>query len=526
MSQQVPSIVNTVSIADGSKIVWKEHIPFNANEVLDKRNTKPHKIEELGHNDARKEIFFNNVEKFNQDLLTPTEVELLNPAIVHVNQDLTVIERLSEDAKNNITKRMYRIGIDPDSSLDKDTNKPLNVVSNEVESIFSKWKRELTDAKGRFADALYDSAYSLIGKDRQLKYFQVINKLEYRDAIYPKSHILHFAFILVALVGEALLNAYFYSQGSDLGLLGGWLQALMVSAANVILSFIIGFVFLRYLNHVSILKKILAGTGLMLSLSVLGFLHLAAAHYRELLIFAPDKAATLVLTNTMNFPFQLNDIDSFIMIIVGVGISMFIFYESYCFDDSYPGYGEEWRIWLKSEQNLNYSGNVYRDETKKIMAKYENSLSLIENNLKANIEFFTEDENGFSVYQKNVKSYVKTTVDECTRICNFYRKGFNAVAGYESLVHDDKLYNIIKDLLFTKKFVQELDNITNITNIINSNKSKYMSSVKDIRAHLNNKLNEAKEYESNITSDETEAKMREQAKIKAKGRKNELDNIT
>ena len=42
-----------------------------------------------------------------------------------------------------------------------------------------------------------------------------------RAAVYPKSHIMHFSILASLVLFEGLANAYFFSQGSDLGLLGG-----------------------------------------------------------------------------------------------------------------------------------------------------------------------------------------------------------------------------------------------------------------------------------------------------------------
>ncbi|MBL4544474.1 MAG: hypothetical protein JKP95_00655 [Oceanicaulis sp.] len=49
---------------------------------------------------------------------------------------------------------------------------------------------------------------------------------------------------------EGLINAYFFSKSSDLGLLGGWIQAITVAFTNVITAFfLIGFLGLRLLQN-------------------------------------------------------------------------------------------------------------------------------------------------------------------------------------------------------------------------------------------------------------------------------------
>ena len=172
-----------------------------------------------------------------------------------------------------------------------------------------------------------------------------------RAAVYPKSHILHFSVLATLVLFEGLANAYFFSKGSDLGLLGGWLQAITVSFTNVIAAFfLIGFIGLRHMsNRHKPIVAALAAAGVGATIAALGLLNLTAAHYRDLLEL---NAATLalggaettgtVLTPVLEAranPFNLQTLEALLLFILGSTFAVIAAYKGRTFDDAIPGYG-------------------------------------------------------------------------------------------------------------------------------------------------------------------------------------------
>lgn len=172
-----------------------------------------------------------------------------------------------------------------------------------------------------------------------------------RAAIYPSSHILHFSVLATLVLFEGLANAYFFSKGSDLGLLGGWLQAITVSFTNVIAAFfLIGFIGLRHMsNRNRPIISGLAGLSVVVGAVVLIMLNLTAAHYRDLLEL---NAATLALggaemTGTVLTPviearanpFGLQTLEALLLFILGTTFAAIAAFKGRTFDDAIPGYG-------------------------------------------------------------------------------------------------------------------------------------------------------------------------------------------
>ncbi|MCW5725443.1 MAG: hypothetical protein KIS81_10885 [Maricaulaceae bacterium] len=172
-----------------------------------------------------------------------------------------------------------------------------------------------------------------------------------RAAIYPPSHILHFSILAGLVLFEGLANAYFFSKGSDLGLLGGWLQAITVSFTNVIAAFfIIGFLCLRHLSNPKKLWFFIpAAIALPFAVAAIFVLNLTAAHYRDLL---EVEAATLALggaaqtgamltpvTAMLENPFGLQSLEALLLLILGLTFAAIAAFKGRTFDDAIPGYG-------------------------------------------------------------------------------------------------------------------------------------------------------------------------------------------
>ncbi|MDG1416834.1 MAG: hypothetical protein P8J78_08330 [Maricaulis sp.] len=178
-----------------------------------------------------------------------------------------------------------------------------------------------------------------------------------RSAIYPKSHILHFSILAGLVLFEGMANAYFFSTGSDLGLLGGWLQAITVSFTNVIAAFfLIGFLGVRNLSNFrtnaswkQTVSGILAIAGIGVTALALFGLNLTAAHYRDLLEI---NSATLALggsettgeilspvSTALSNPMGFQTLEALLLLILGVTFAVIAAFKGRTFDDAIPGYG-------------------------------------------------------------------------------------------------------------------------------------------------------------------------------------------
>ncbi|MGJ3232689.1 MAG: hypothetical protein ACFE0P_12930 [Oceanicaulis sp.] len=184
-----------------------------------------------------------------------------------------------------------------------------------------------------------------------------------RAPAYPDSHIMTFSILAGLVLFEGLANAYFFSKGSDLGLLGGWIQAITVASANGIASFfVIGFLGLRMLQNPPRPSSFAAAVVFVpLAPAFIFFLNFCAAHYRDLLEI---NAAMLAqggveqtgemltpVTRALTFaPFET--LEALLLFILGITFAIIAAFKGATFDDRLIGYGAAHRRLVNASSHL------------------------------------------------------------------------------------------------------------------------------------------------------------------------------
>lgn len=167
--------------------------------------------------------------------------------------------------------------------------------------------------------------------------------------------------ILVAIfLAESLLNATFLAVGSEAGLLGGYGIAFGFSLINVAAPFFgFGNIF-RWVHHVTVWKKALALflTGVYV-VCAFGW-NLALAHWREASGDLSEEVGAEALRRLMESPFGLQDLESWLLVAMGLFFSAVAFLEGYKFYDAYPGYG-------RKDQKMREARNVYYDRREEVV---------------------------------------------------------------------------------------------------------------------------------------------------------------
>lgn len=222
---------------------------------------------------------------------------------------------------------------------------------------------EKTDRKAHaISDRLTQAYYRAAADFDTYLEFRRAGKIR-RAAQYPDSHIMHFSVLAGLVLFEGLANAYFFSKGSDLGLLGGWIQAITVAFTNVIAAFfLIGFLAVRGLSNPKRPYTFVAALiGLPLGVTAIAFLNFSAAHYRDLLEL---NAATLAfgdaevtgqilapVSRALTFaPFET--LEALLLFVLGVTFAAIAAFKGATFDDPIIGYGTVQRRLERSAAEL------------------------------------------------------------------------------------------------------------------------------------------------------------------------------
>ncbi len=167
--------------------------------------------------------------------------------------------------------------------------------------------------------------------------------------------------ILVAIfLGESLLNATFLAVGSETGLLGGYGIAFGFSLINVALPFLgFGNIF-RWVHHVNFWKKLMALSLAAIYVAFAFGLNLALAHWREASADLSEDVGAEAFRRLAESPFGLEDLESWLLVAMGLFFSGVAFLEGYKFYDVYPGYG-------RKDQKMREARNVYYDQREEVV---------------------------------------------------------------------------------------------------------------------------------------------------------------
>ncbi|MGR9107729.1 MAG: hypothetical protein ACU843_12430 [Gammaproteobacteria bacterium] len=183
--------------------------------------------------------------------------------------------------------------------------------------------------------------------ERNTAYYRSFQQNHRRDhdAEYPESVLYHYSLVFLILVAEALANGYFFARGSEFGMLGGISQALIVAVLNIVPAFLFAGMFcLRYTNHVAFLKRAAAYCGLLLYLGWMGMFNLGIAHYREILSSGETVQVSEILDRLWTLPFVLADLNSWLLLAMGIFFALIAMIDGYKSDDPYPEYGRIQRL--------------------------------------------------------------------------------------------------------------------------------------------------------------------------------------
>ena len=199
-------------------------------------------------------------------------------------------------------------------------------------------------------------------------------------ADYPESQLWHWAIVAAVIVGETILNAYFFQKGNELGWFGGFWQALIFSLINVALAIGCARGFCHH-QHVR-LRNAIAGWAALgaFVLLVLGW-NLLLGHFRWALneiLQDPSREAgealALAVQRFSDAPFRLFDFEAVTLVLFGVIIAVGTFIKTYTVQSPYPGFASEQRKLDAIESDCRDAKRDMQDEVEEAIEEIKTDL--------------------------------------------------------------------------------------------------------------------------------------------------------
>jgi hypothetical protein len=187
--------------------------------------------------------------------------------------------------------------------------------------------------------------------DQERKAFKKRNKLT-RTAHYPESHIYHWGIISLLFLVECILNANFFANGLENGLLGGFIEALGITFVNISVGLSVGALIYPQVNHIKIRWRMFGWLAILLYASCAISFNLLVAHYRTALGGnAPDLAGTSAVLSFLSNPFALKEFHAWMMVGIGLIFSVIASVDAFKMNDRYPGYSKIEKKYVSALQN-------------------------------------------------------------------------------------------------------------------------------------------------------------------------------
>ena len=165
-----------------------------------------------------------------------------------------------------------------------------------------------------------------------------------------------FLVMLILFVCETYFNGTMLGQGLIGGLSAGMGYAMAFSFVNIVLGVLAGHFGFRATHHVKNSAQVAGWLAIVLWLLLVIIFNLVVGHFRDGLSGNDWENVRRIALNTfLNHPFLLNSIESYILWLFGILVSVLIAIDTFKLDDPYPDYGRITRHYKNAVQDLLYA---------------------------------------------------------------------------------------------------------------------------------------------------------------------------
>lgn len=146
------------------------------------------------------------------------------------------------------------------------------------------------------------------------------------------------AILILVFLLEVVANGFFLAKGSDMGVVGGIVEAIAFSFLNIGFTLILALFCVSLTAHRSWLLKLLGLVSILVWVGFAVSLNLLLAHYREISGTFFEEAGVQAITRMRENPFGLTDIKSWLLFGTGLVFSIIAFIDGWYMRDPYLGY--------------------------------------------------------------------------------------------------------------------------------------------------------------------------------------------
>lgn len=301
-----------------------------------------------------------------------------------------------------------------------------NVVLEDLRGLSERFTNENRHLKARDKGHLQDQRDRERGLRSNLENFKNENRLN--RMARPKENPITFWLIILAFIAvETALNATFFAMGSELGFLGGIIQATVISGINVGAAVLWGLFWVPFINHRKFAKKLIGGLSVLLWGAFILTLNIFAGHYRSELEQDPLLAVTEAVLSIEQSFFGIESAQGWLLSAVGILASLAVLVKVYFSDDPYPEYSKFFRAHKAANEEWLDAKSEFVGELKKNSDNFEQERNRLWTNTRRVITNFEGYIGNSRVLAASFENYQHRVATWCTTVISLYRSANRAV---------------------------------------------------------------------------------------------------
>ena len=353
------------------------------------------------------------------------------------------------------------------SSARMSLNKSLSLITNEISKIdLETEKAQIENAVDELRADLSNDQEEIIqdlkklketaeNRESDLERFKKDNGLT-REPRYKSSYVATIAIIMTFLVIETALNSTLLAKASDLGLVGGMAQAVIISLINIILGFSLGFLVYPRTNQKKKYSTLIWKMMLILGCLVVLIFNLLIGHYREALVLDPESSTFQAITSFTSGVFDLSDIESIFLVFIGIIVAGVSYWKGSTQNDPYFEYTTYAKALDTAVEELEDEKESSLEELDDKGEDSSNTLDKIYKRAKLHLKTYNALKSSFSQQQELYKAYIDDLEETAKIAITLYRQT-NEVA--RSSASPKYFKGSLKFDLYQKPSIPELNDI-------------------------------------------------------------------
>jgi hypothetical protein len=253
-----------------------------------------------------------------------------------------IVEKVLAERKASHALLEDQLGIYGVRLTNLDFDDRFSAIRQAAPACLAQFKAEVVKGRNR----LHPKRRQLKEVERERDIFRERHRLDRVARVQTGGHtFFKWALIVLLLLIETIANGVFLAKGSEQGLLGGTTEAATFAFLNIGSALLLAKVGVVELNHRSLMRRFFGLVALCVYAGIALALNLSIAHYREASALLLEGGGQEVIRRMTTAPFELAELNSWILFGVGLLFSLIAFIDGLVLSDPYPGYsGVEHRL--------------------------------------------------------------------------------------------------------------------------------------------------------------------------------------